>query len=186
MEDIPEPTKMIPSTNKPTKSKLRRERAKRRARAWEIQAGTHGESVEDYVHRLKLETPLATKQSPANLIERTQAPSLGTQPTTPHPPSGKRKASSTPNRENPSNAFKPDNPVLNVYRMGRNQFQRTDRALVSNALIKLQMENKENQMLSWCGKTIVAGSMFMPGFRGTHLCPNHYQGRHQRTTSLLR
>ena len=36
----------------------------------------------------------------------------------------------TLNRENPSKAFKCDNPVLNVYRRDRNKFHRTDRALV--------------------------------------------------------
>ena len=149
--------KRVPA-NPMTKAKAKRERAKKRALAWAVKSGTHGESVDDYIHRLKITTAPSTEQSPARLTERTQAPSLGTQPTTPHPPSAKRKASSTPNRENPSKAFKPSNPVLNVYRRDRNEFHRRDRALVSKALISVQLENKENPALAWCGKTRVAGS----------------------------
>ena len=139
-----------------TKAKAKRERAKKRALAWAVKSGTHGESVDDYIHRLKITTAPSVEQSPARLTERTQAPSLGNQPTTPHPPSAKRKASSTPNRENPSKAFKPNKPVLNVYR--RTGMSSTEGILVSKALIKVQLEHKENPALAWCGKTRVAGS----------------------------
>ena len=45
----------------------------------------------------------------------------------------------------------PDNSVRNVYRGDRNQFHRTERALVSKALIKLQLQNKENHCTHWHG-----------------------------------
>ena len=64
----------------------------------------------------------------------------------------------------------PDNSVRNVYRGDRNQFHRTERALVSKALIKLQLQNKENHTLAWCWKMRVAGSRV----KGSHLGPHPY------------
>ena len=47
-----------------TKAKAKRERAKKRALAWAVKSGTHGESVDDYIHRLKITTAPSVEQSP--------------------------------------------------------------------------------------------------------------------------
>ena len=160
MDPNPPPT---PLSSK-TKSKLRRERSRRRASQYAQKTGTHGEILHAYLRKNKIAGAIphdstSHHEQTAQTIEH-PAPHSGNPPATPHTTDRgvKRTSSSTPNKGVPSKAFKPDNPVLNIFRKDRNTFIREDRACVSKILMREQMSHHETPDLTRTGKTRVAGS----------------------------
>ena len=149
-----------------TRSKLRRERAKRRAAQYAQETGTHEEILNAYLLKNKIAGALPVLQDSTSRHEQTAqttehpAPHSGNPPATPHTTDRgvKRTSSSTPNKGVPSKTFKPDNPVLNIFRKDRNTFIRGDRACVSKILMREQMSHHETPDLTRTGKTRVAGS----------------------------
>jgi len=120
------------------KKRARQKKRRENAKKFALSKGIHAESTDEYIHRVRM-TSIDTS-TPQDITLQ----------------NNKRKGS-TPNKAQSAKSFKPDLPVLHVYRKDRAPFTMGDRQVVTSAITTKLLKNDLDTALTRTGASRLAG-----------------------------